>query len=140
MPHADDVRVDRWGSTSPQVEVVDPKYSDTDVLTSTGGWSDASHSAQVDVYNEDNGKKAACAKIQPGGALAFRGSKSDFNGKLVLQSWVKTSQGVPQLTLDISGSGVRCSCVLFDCPGQCAFTGGCFYWREWGTGLAHAMR
>lgn len=73
---------------------------------------------------QEDGKKAVCATIQPGGALAFGGSKGEFDGKLVLQAWVKTSQGLPELSVDISGSGVRCLLpVLFLLPASRAKVG-----------------
>jgi hypothetical protein len=109
------VRTDRWGSIddAASLDTFVPKTEDETTTNVSGNWGSASWSAEVDdSVQGPEGSKAACAEVQPGGALAYQGSDGDFDGKLVLDMWVDTSNGVPDVDTYIGGGGVRtCLCA-----------------------------
>lgn len=84
------------------------------------GWWDKSYSAiGAGSIPGPTGGVAGCADIQPGGALALGMDKGRFSGRVALEAWVQTQNGIPDVAVTVSGPQVgEVMCISFTCSNQ----------------------
>ncbi|GMH38818.1 hypothetical protein BSKO_06716 [Bryopsis sp. KO-2023] len=76
------------------------------------GWEDKSNNVEpmVDVPGPSGGS-AKCARILPGGAFSLGTSDGQFVGRVSLEAWIRTEDGIPGVAVDVQGEMGPCASI-----------------------------
>ncbi|GMH39983.1 hypothetical protein BSKO_07887 [Bryopsis sp. KO-2023] len=75
------------------------------------GWVETSWESKKVRTRKTDPKTAACYKLESGGAFAVETTKPNFLGQVSLEFWVRTSDGVPDININIAGPRGACRMV-----------------------------
>lgn len=72
------------------------------------GWVDKSFKVESNGGQPGpSGGTAQCSKIFPGGAVVMGVTDGAFQGRLLLEAWVQTQDGIPDVSVNVAGVKVN---------------------------------